>query len=176
MNGTALPTPVNPNLYKYPKQPAGPAPAIIPPAPPPSSNGHNHVLNPHNHAHSHPNTPQLNRTNQTNHANGAHPPKAKKKNEPPPVDPATMYESLKSRIAVLEEEETQEEEEERRFGTQFWKSVSLWTAWILRSSCILQLKRRRNLSREWERMLFTQSISNWYANHHTPVSNCWIGL
>lgn len=52
-------------------------------------------------------------------------PKAKKKNEPPPVDPATMYESLKSRIAALEEEETQEEEEERRFGTQFRTFIPL---------------------------------------------------
>lgn len=45
--------------------------------------------------------------------NGAQ--KAKKKNDAP-VDPAAMYESLKSRIAALEEEEVLEEEEERRFG------------------------------------------------------------
>lgn len=41
--------------------------------------------------------------------------KPKKKNDAP-VDPAAMYESLKSRIAALEEEEVLEEEEERRFG------------------------------------------------------------
>lgn len=49
-----------------------------------------------------------------------HPPsqggKGKKRNDAP-VDPATMYESLKNRIAALEEEEVLEEEEERRFGT-----------------------------------------------------------
>lgn len=44
--------------------------------------------------------------------------KGKKKNEPAPVDPATMYESLKNRIAALEEEEVLEEEEERRFGME----------------------------------------------------------
>ena len=32
------------------------------------------------------------------------------------MDPAAMYESLKSRIAALEEEEEFVEEEERRFG------------------------------------------------------------
>ena len=37
------------------------------------------------------------------------------------MDPATMYESLKNRIAALEEEEVLEEEEERRYG---WSKVS----------------------------------------------------
>jgi hypothetical protein len=51
------------------------------------------------------------------HAGGsATPGKGKKKGEPSPVDPAVMYESLKSRIAALEEEEVHEEEEERRYG------------------------------------------------------------
>lgn len=49
---------------------------------------------------------------QQTHVNG----KAKKKPEAP-LDPATMYESLKNRIAALEEEEVLEEEEERRFGS-----------------------------------------------------------
>lgn len=49
--------------------------------------------------------------------------KGKKKNEPAPVDPATMYESLKNRIAALEEEEVLEEEEERRFAEEAQKSV-----------------------------------------------------
>jgi len=40
----------------------------------------------------------------------------KKKRNEPPVDPVTMYESVKNRIAALEEEEVLEEEEERRFG------------------------------------------------------------
>ena len=56
-----------------------------------------------------------------NHApavNGAYPTqKARKKNDLTPVDPTTMYESLKNRIAALEEEEVQEEEEERQYGT-----------------------------------------------------------
>jgi len=41
--------------------------------------------------------------------------KGKKRNDAP-IDPATMYESLKNRIAALEEEEVLEEEEERRIG------------------------------------------------------------
>ncbi|KAI0275229.1 hypothetical protein BC834DRAFT_851757 [Gloeopeniophorella convolvens] len=42
--------------------------------------------------------------------------KTKKKTEPPaPIDPATMYESLKSRIAALEEDQEAEVEEERRY-------------------------------------------------------------
>jgi len=40
----------------------------------------------------------------------------KKKRNEPPVDPVTMYESVKNRIAALEEEEVLEEEEERQFG------------------------------------------------------------
>ena len=55
-----------------------------------------------------------------NHAapvNGAHYQSQRGKKKPEqPVDPATMYESLKNRIAALEEEEVIEEEEERRFG------------------------------------------------------------
>ncbi|KAF9270660.1 hypothetical protein L218DRAFT_952743 [Marasmius fiardii PR-910] len=88
------------------RPPATPAPASVPPAP--------------------PNT-QPNRPN--NHpppVNGAHHPpqhsKGKKKPETP-VDPATMYESLKSRIAALEEEEVLEEEEERRFAEEAQKSM-----------------------------------------------------
>lgn len=46
-------------------------------------------------------------------ANGATS-KGKKKTEP--MDPATMYETVKSRIAALEEEEVHGEEEERRIG------------------------------------------------------------
>nr|GAT57443.1 predicted protein [Mycena chlorophos] len=49
---------------------------------------------------------------------------AKTKKKPDtPVDPATMYESLKNRIAALEEEETLEEEEERKFTEEAQKSV-----------------------------------------------------
>ncbi|KAF7347581.1 hypothetical protein MVEN_01514800 [Mycena venus] len=59
-----------------------------------------------------------------NHGPGVngHHAKGKKKNDTP-VDPATMYESLKNRIAALEEEEVLEEEEERRFAEEAQKSV-----------------------------------------------------
>ncbi|PPQ67918.1 hypothetical protein CVT25_000330 [Psilocybe cyanescens] len=81
-----------------PAGPAPPAPATAPPAPP----------------------------NQTNNVNGHHPPaqnsKGKKRNDVP-IDPATMYESLKNRIAALEEEEVLEEEEERRYAEEAQKSV-----------------------------------------------------
>ncbi|KDR85711.1 hypothetical protein GALMADRAFT_234767 [Galerina marginata CBS 339.88] len=81
-----------------PAGPAPPAPATAPPAPP----------------------------SHTNNVNGHHPPaqngKGKKRNDAP-VDPATMYESLKSRIAALEEEEVLEEEEERRYAEEAQKSV-----------------------------------------------------
>ncbi|KAH9987689.1 hypothetical protein BJV77DRAFT_1024571 [Russula vinacea] len=49
--------------------------------------------------------------------------KSKKKAEPVPIDPAAMYESLKSRIAALEEEEEVVEEEERRFAEEAQKHV-----------------------------------------------------
>ncbi|KAF8808107.1 hypothetical protein BYT27DRAFT_7211700 [Phlegmacium glaucopus] len=74
-----------------PTGPARPAPATAPPTPP----------------------------NQSISVNGHHPPtqngKGKKRNDAP-MDPATMYESLKNRIAALEEEEVLEEEEERRYA------------------------------------------------------------
>jgi hypothetical protein len=49
--------------------------------------------------------------------------KSKAKVEPAAVDPAAMYESLKSRIAALEEEEVFVEEEERRYGARVCTSV-----------------------------------------------------
>jgi hypothetical protein len=54
--------------------------------------------------------------NHTPGVNGHHHPQKGKKKNDVPVDPATMYESLKNRIAALEEEEVLEEEEERRYG------------------------------------------------------------
>ena len=92
------------------RPPAAPAPATVPPAPP--NTQQNRPPNTH--------PPPINGTHHpSQHA------KAKKKPDPP-VDPATMYESLKNRIAALEEEEVLEEEEERRFGVFFEKaSVSL---------------------------------------------------
>ncbi|KAJ7610822.1 hypothetical protein FB45DRAFT_760965 [Roridomyces roridus] len=89
-----------------PNGPAPPAPAAAPPVPP----NHTHAppaqsRQPHNHG------PGVN-----GHAKG-------KKKAETPVDPATMYESLKNRIAALEEEEVLEEEEERRFAEEAQKSV-----------------------------------------------------
>ncbi|KAF8274326.1 hypothetical protein EI94DRAFT_1825664 [Lactarius quietus] len=49
--------------------------------------------------------------------------KSKAKADPAPIDPAAMYESLKSRIAALEEEEVFVEEEERRYGARVCTSV-----------------------------------------------------
>lgn len=74
-----------------------------------------------------------------------HPPaapvKGKKRNDAP-IDPATMYESLKNRIAALEEEEVLEEEEERRFGRcRLNDAMPLRTNEIL---SVLQPKRHRN--------------------------------
>jgi hypothetical protein len=40
----------------------------------------------------------------------------KKKASEPPIDPVTMYESVRSRIAALEEEEYLEEEEDTKMG------------------------------------------------------------
>ncbi|KAJ7597456.1 hypothetical protein C8J56DRAFT_920102 [Mycena floridula] len=82
----------------------GPAPTSTPPAVPNNSTR----TTPHTHTHT--------------HVNGAHPKGSKKKNDAP-MDPATMYESLKSRIAALEEEEVIEEEEEKRFAEEAQKSV-----------------------------------------------------
>ncbi|KAF9055869.1 hypothetical protein BJ165DRAFT_1429187 [Panaeolus papilionaceus] len=102
MNATGTSNQQNPPTARLPKPPpvgpAHPAPTTAPPAPPIN---HNNV-------------------------NGHHPPpssaKGKKRNETP-IDPATMYESLKNRIAALEEEEVQEEEEEKRFAEEAQKSV-----------------------------------------------------
>ncbi|GLB35843.1 putative myosin-like coiled-coil protein [Lyophyllum shimeji] len=98
-----------------PVGPTPPAPATAPPTPPVHSNATAHppAGNRANAAHSH--TPG---TNGHHH----HAQKGKKKNDVP-VDPATMYESLKNRIAALEEEEVLEEEEERRFAEEAAKSV-----------------------------------------------------
>ncbi|KAG2062233.1 hypothetical protein BDR06DRAFT_946370 [Suillus hirtellus] len=76
----------------------------------------------------HPNPPIPNRTlpphsnNTVVNGTYTHNQKGKKKNDTP-VDPAAMYESLKSRIAALEEEEVLEEEEEKIFAEEAVKSV-----------------------------------------------------
>ncbi|KAK2461437.1 hypothetical protein APHAL10511_005900 [Amanita phalloides] len=78
--------------------PAPPVPTTAPPAPP---------------------------SHQIRQLNGQHTQntKGKKRTDPPPVDPLTMYESVRSRIAALEEEEVLEEEEERRFAEEAQQSV-----------------------------------------------------
>ncbi|KAF9015699.1 hypothetical protein BDQ17DRAFT_1341500 [Cyathus striatus] len=98
-----------------PAGPAPPAPATVPPNPP--TQPPTQLPPPHP---THP--PPAHRSPHTQ-VNGHQPSKAKKKNDPAPVDPATMYESLKNRIAALEEEEVLEEEEERRFAEEAQKSV-----------------------------------------------------
>ncbi|KAG6910489.1 hypothetical protein DXG01_009908 [Tephrocybe rancida] len=107
---TAAPRAVKPP----PTGPAPPPPVTVPPTPP----AHNNAAHP----------PAINRSNPPhNHTPGTnghhhHAQKGKKRNDVP-VDPATMYESLKNRIAALEEEEVLEEEEERRYAEEAVKSV-----------------------------------------------------
>ncbi|OCH86663.1 hypothetical protein OBBRIDRAFT_760992 [Obba rivulosa] len=93
-----------------PTGPAPPAPAAVPPAPP--NNTHAPP------ATRPPNGPPVNGTHTTANQKG------KKKAAEQPVDPSTMYETLKNRIAALEEEEVHEEEEERRFAEEAQNSVS----------------------------------------------------
>lgn len=114
MNGTSVNATQNQPIRsaKLPPSPAPPAPATAPPATPVQATSSMNQqapanrTNPPPHQHHHPPT-----------VNGHHlqSTKGKKRNDAP-VDPATMYESLKNRIAALEEEEVIEEEEERRFG------------------------------------------------------------
>ncbi|KAF8346970.1 hypothetical protein F5887DRAFT_882756 [Amanita rubescens] len=106
MNSTPAAQPSQHASTRQPKShpigPAPPVPTTAPPAPP---------------SHQSPNT---------KHVNGQHTQntKGKKRTDPPPpVDPATMYESVRSRIAALEEEEVLEEEEERRFAEEAQQSV-----------------------------------------------------
>jgi len=106
MNGASSNHAQNPSARVAKPPPAGPTP----PAPPNANAAHP--------------TPPANRANgQMPTANGHSTQKGKKRNDVP-VDPATMYESLKNRIAALEEEEVLEEEEERRFGTHTDLSIS----------------------------------------------------
>ncbi|TDL20951.1 hypothetical protein BD410DRAFT_790304 [Rickenella mellea] len=107
--------------------PSGPAPAAPHNAQPlpqslPQINSTNTVqrtqASGHSHSHAHP-ASNVNGT----HGSHNHGQKGKKKADTP-VDPATMYESLKSRIAALEEEEVHADEEERRFAEEAKKSVS----------------------------------------------------
>lgn len=111
MNGaSAAPNPQNASnrtAKPPPPGPAPPAPSSAPPAPPNHARQGPPAHNP---------PPPVNGTNQHHH-HGPPSSNAKgKKKADSPVDPATMYESLKNRIAALEEEEVLEEEEERRFG------------------------------------------------------------
>jgi hypothetical protein len=152
MNGVTTNHPQNASnrLAKPPPTgPTPPAPATAPPVPPTQSNP---VHQP----------PPLNRSNQPpphNHtpgANGHHHSQRGKKRNDVPVDPATMYESLKNRIAALEEEEVIEEEEERRYGmSTHAPSFSLVYGWSR------QPRKLRSLSRAWRRMPFMQNTSNW---------------
>lgn len=55
-------------------------------------------------------------SSQSTTTNGRNSTAGKKKTETPAVDPVSMYESVRSRIAALEEEEGLEEEEDNRMG------------------------------------------------------------
>lgn len=110
MNGAAHESAAGKLAKPPPMGPAPPAPATAPPAPPTHSCGHPaQPVGTHRH-----NPPQNATVNGHNHP----PPsgRSKKRNEATPVDPATMYESLRNRIAALEEEEEMEEEEEKRIS------------------------------------------------------------
>ncbi|KAA1468120.1 hypothetical protein DENSPDRAFT_770553 [Dentipellis sp. KUC8613] len=130
MNGAVSnPPPANSQktVKPLPAGPAAPPPAPAPAAQPAATHTA-HAQTPQappqsrTHPPLHPHPPATNGTHHAhNHAHG-HTQKAKKK-EPAPVDPATMYESLKNRIAALEEEEVLEEEEERKFAEEAQKSV-----------------------------------------------------
>ncbi|KAF8514792.1 hypothetical protein JB92DRAFT_2811258 [Gautieria morchelliformis] len=103
-----------------PTGPAPPVPASAPPIPPNVTSANTRTAQPH--AHHSPNCGAVNGA--TSHA---HPPaphttqKGKKKAES--VDPATMYETVRNRIAALEEEEVHGEEEERRIAEDARKMV-----------------------------------------------------
>ncbi|KAK7465450.1 hypothetical protein VKT23_005428 [Stygiomarasmius scandens] len=112
MNGSSTAS-ANPSRTPRPPPP-GPAPSSAPPTP------NNNRVNPNVPPHTHP--PNVNGTHHHHHHHPPQQQKGKKKNETP-VDPATMYESLKNRIAALEEEEVLEEEEERRFAEEARNSV-----------------------------------------------------
>jgi len=103
MNGTTASHPPASTAKPAKPSPPGPAPPVPASAPPVPPTAAQSPVRP-------PATPQpapapVNGTQAT-----------KKKRNEPPVDPVTMYESVKNRIAALEEEEVLEEEEERRFG------------------------------------------------------------
>ena len=127
MNGTNI----HPSQNAIGSRPAKPpptglapsAPAVVPPLLP-----------------NHSNPPNVNRTvpphsnNTVVNGTYTHNQKGKKKNDTP-VDPAAMYESLKSRIAALEEEEVLEEEEEKIFG------ACVRALRFIHNSCTYQLRR-----------------------------------
>ncbi|KAF8738662.1 hypothetical protein AX14_010759 [Amanita brunnescens Koide BX004] len=105
MNSTAAAQPSPHVSTRQPKShpigPAPPVPTTAPPAPPSHQTQNRHVNGQH-----------------TQNTKGK-----KRTDPPPPVDPATMYESVRNRIAALEEEEVLEEEEERRFAEEAQQSV-----------------------------------------------------
>ena len=115
----------NPRIAASKPAPTGPAPPVPASAPPnpPNLTSTGNSRSPHSQTHHFFNCATVNGA--TSHA---HPPatnttgsqKGKKKAES--VDPAAMYETVRSRIAALEEEEVHGEEEERRIGA--WQSIN----------------------------------------------------
>lgn len=114
-----------------PPGPAPPAPVTAPPLPPSGAtiqsqtnatraNGppqQQQQQHHHHHHHHHQHGPVA--TNGQPQASGG----KKGKRAEAPLDPATLYESLKNRIAALEEEEEIEEEEERQITEEAHRSV-----------------------------------------------------
>lgn len=84
--------------------------------------------------------------------NGIHSQRGKKK--PEPVDPATMYENLKSRIAALEEEEEHGEEEQRKIGESATTLIDTLTI-------KLQPMKRVSPSKVYQIQQFRLATSNW---------------
>jgi len=101
MNGTTARRAASSSAKSTNPPPPGPAPPVPVSAPPVPPTTVQSPVRP-------PVTPQPAPVNGTQ--------STKKKRNEPPVDPVTMYESVKNRIAALEEEEVLEEEEERQFG------------------------------------------------------------
>lgn len=109
MNGSNAQQPSTTGKTASPKPPpAGPAPAVAPPPPPTSAAP----------------KPAAQANVAVNGAQGhAQQAQKGKKKAPEAIDPATMYETVKNRIAALEEEEVHEEEEERRIGLVFFQEM-----------------------------------------------------
>ncbi|KAF5385396.1 hypothetical protein D9615_001241 [Tricholomella constricta] len=175
MNGVSVTHSQNATTTKAAKpSPAGPtppAPATAPPTPPV------HINTTHPPPANRPNPPH----NHTPGTNGHHHHAQKgKKRSDVPVDPATMYESLKNRIAALEEEEVLEEEEERRFAEEAVKSVKGMEEAAIHSKYIelfAELKRvERDHAKEKQKLLKDKDAGELYCTSSKPSFHKFISI